>query len=143
MSREERDEVLKRELSPEKVNVIDKFGLKSTPDLYWIQEKENIHTRVVFKHSFLKKSDLIGVLFRIYGLCFAKLNYFRDKIDDFEPCIYDFKNGFKSTDLWDVDFFKHKASNYYIDIRQLLGITDIKDFYELCEYLESFENNSK
>jgi hypothetical protein len=142
LDQETRDALLKKELTPEKVRLIDKFGLQSTPESYWISRKENAHDHIVFKHNYLKKNDIIRVLFRINRLCFAKVNYFSQNADKFEPQIYDYKNGFMETDWWNTEFLRHKASGYQIDLRFLQTITDIEKFKELCAYLESLESKN-
>lgn len=140
LDQETRDEILKQELSPEKVRLIDKFGLQSTPDLYWVSRKENAHEHIIFKHNYLKNNDIIRVLFRVNRLCFAKVNYFSQNADKFEPQIYDYKNGFTKTDWWNTEFLRHKTSGYHIDLRFLQTITDIEKFKEFCAYLESIED---
>jgi len=139
LEQQTRDDLLKKELSNEKIRIIEKFGLKSTPDLYWISEKENAHPHIFFKHSFLKDTDIIGVLFRINRLCFAKVNYFRRNSDKFEPYKYDFQQNFIKTEWWDAEFLKHIASGFHIDMRYLQTITEIEKFIQFYEYLESFE----
>lgn len=139
MDQETRDSVLKAELHEDKVKLIEKYRLKSTPDLYWISESENTHPRIMFRHSFIRKHDLVMVLGRINSLCFAKVNYLRRKLDLFEPYRYDFKNGFVKTELWDSQFMKHKPSGYIFDYRELSGIDDVEEFRRLCEMLDSYE----
>ena len=140
LDQETRDELLKKDLSPEKVRLIDKFGLHSTPDLYWISHKENAHDHIIFKHNYLKNNDIIRALFRVNRLCFAKVNYFSQNADKFEPQIYDYEKGFTETHWWNTEFLKHKASGYQIDLRFLQTITDIEKFKEFCAYLESLED---
>lgn len=139
MSPEERDAFLKSQLSPEKVKIIEKFGLSSNKKSEWISEKENAHPHLIFKQSFALKTDLIRLLFRVFGLCAAKVTYFRNNMDHFECYIHNYKWGFIKCELWNAEFFKHKAGGFMIDIRELQKITRIEDFRELCAYLESFE----
>lgn len=139
LDQESRDKILKADLSPEKVKLIEKLDLESTPDLCWVSRKENSHEQIVFKHNFLKKNDIIRVVFRANKLCFAKVNYFSRNSEKFEPHVYDFRNGFEKTDWWNTEFLMHKASGYQIDLRFLQTITEIEKFHELCEYLESLE----
>ena len=139
LDQETRDELLKKELSPEKVRLIDKFGLQSTPDLYWVSRKENAHDHIIFKQNYLKKHDILRAVFRINRLCIAKVNYFSKNSDKFEPQVYDYKKGFTKTEWWDTEFLRHKESGYQIDLRYLQTITDIEKFKEFCAYLESLE----
>ena len=140
LTQENRDELLKKELSPEKVKLIEKFALQSSPDLYWVSVTENAHEHKIFRHQYLKNNDIIRALFRINRLCFAKVNYFSRQSDKFEPQSYDYKKGFSETDWWNADFLKHNASGFQLDLRYLKTITDIKIFHELCDDLESFES---
>ena len=142
MDQNRRDELLKKDLSSEKKKILDKFSLRSTKDLHWVATDENSHEQLIFKHSFLVKNDILKVLFRINRLCFAKVNYFSKNIEKYDPKIYDFKDGFINTELWNAEFLEHEGSGYKIDLRFLQNITDIEKFRELCSYLESFEKNS-
>ncbi|MCP3923782.1 MAG: hypothetical protein GY714_14465 [Desulfobacterales bacterium] len=123
----------------EKLKIIEKFGLESTPNLSWVSRRENSHEQMIFKHSYLVKNDILRILFRINKLCFAKVNYFSKNIEKFEPQIYDYENGFIETELWNAEFLKHLGSGKLIDLRYLQSITDIEIFRELCFYLESLE----
>ncbi len=122
----------------DKENIIKKYDLKKEGDS-WYQEKENSHKTLVFTDKFFNRNDTIGILFRIYKLCFAKVKYFRTYIFNFEPYKYDYKKGFIQTELWDAEFFKHVDSGYMLDFRFLQSITVYEDFVKLCKELESFE----
>ena len=124
--------------SSDKENIIKKYDLKKE-DNGWYQIKENSHKTLIFTDKFLNRNDTIGILFRIYKLCFAKVKYFRAYIFKFEPYKYDYKEGFIKTELWDAEFFKHIDSGYMIDLRYLQSITVYEDFVKLCKELESFE----
>jgi hypothetical protein len=143
LDQETRDINLKVELSTDKVNLIDKLCLQSTPDLYWVSRKENAHKHIIFKHNYLKNNDILHVLFRVNRLCFAKVNYFCQNAEKYEPQIYDYKKGFTKTEWWNTEFLRHKASGYQIDLRYLQTITDIEKFKELCAYFESIEIEHK
>ena len=105
----------------------------------WYSDKENSHKHLIFKDVFYERSDIIGLLFRIKKLCIAKVNYFRENIDKYEPCKYHYKNGFTVVPLWDADFLRHKASGFVLDFDYLQTITAHVDFVALCNELESFE----
>ncbi len=124
--------------SSDKENIIKKYDLKKENNA-WYQEKENSHKTLVFTDKFFNRNDTIGILFRIYKLCFAKVKYFRAYPFKFEPYKYDYKKGFIQTELWDAEFFKHIDSGYMLDLRFLQSITVYEDFLKLCEELESFE----
>ena len=53
--------------------------------------------------------------------------------------IYDVDNGFRNTELWNMEFLKHKASDKIIDLRFLQKIREIDTFRDLCKKLEEFE----
>ncbi len=139
LDQESRDKLLKKELTHDKVKILEKFDLRSTPDLYWISITENAHEHKIFRHQFLKNNDIVRALFRINRLCFAKVNYFSRNSTKYKPQSYDFKVGFTETDWWNADFLKHNDSGFQLDLRFLKSITDIKEFHDLCHYLESFE----
>ena len=124
--------------SSDKDNIIKKYGLKKENNA-WYQEKENSHKTLIFTDKFFNRNDTIGILFRIYKLCFAKVKYFRAYPFKFEPYKKKKKNGFIQTELWDAEFFKHVDSGYMLDLRFLQSITVYEDFLKLCEELESFE----
>ncbi|MDF1547708.1 MAG: hypothetical protein P1P88_07785 [Bacteroidales bacterium] len=137
LSQIERDNMLKNELTKEKVNLIDRYRLVSTRDLKWISKKENSHQHIIFSHRFILNSDILGSLFRVNYLCFAKLKYFRENMHKFEPARYHPVNGFEKVEVWDSDFLKHKKSGKYIDYNFLQRITDIEVFKKFCDDLET------
>lgn len=83
-----RDDLLKKNLNTEKIKLLERYGLISCNDLKWISKKENSHEQVYFTHAFLTKTDILGLIFRINKLCFAKIKYFRAHINNFEPYLY-------------------------------------------------------
>ncbi len=125
----------------DKANIVKKYGLIDEDGLLYSCE-ENSYKQLVLKSAFVEKSDIIGILFRINKLSYDKLEYFRDNIDKFEPYKYDYKNGFIKCEIWDAEFFKHKASGFFIDIRFLQSIKK-EDFIKFRNDLESYENKNK
>jgi len=121
----------------DKEKIVNKYGL-FLENGGWYSQKENSHKHLIFKNSFYQKQDIIGLLFRINKLCMAKVKYFRQNIDDFEPFKYNYKNGFIKTELWDSEFLKHIASGYMLDYRFLQSITVYSDFVNLCNELECY-----
>ena len=115
-----------------------KFGLAHEPG-GWYSHKENAHKHLIFKDGFFERQDIIGLLFRINKLCMAKVKYFRQNIEHFEPVKYDYKAGFTVTPLWDVDFMRHKASGYILDFDYLRTIMVYDDFVALCNELEAYD----
>jgi len=121
-----------------KENIIKKYGLIHENGA-WYSCKENSHKHLIFKDNFYNNADVIGLLFRINKLCMAKVKYFRQNIDYYEPCKYHYKFGFITVPLWDADFLKHTASGYILDFNYLQTITIYDDFVNLCEELESYQ----
>jgi hypothetical protein len=126
----------------DKEKIIGKYGLIHENHA-WHSHKENSHKHLIFKDAFYEKSDVIGLLFRINKLCIAKLTYFRRNIDKYEPCIYDYKNGFIVVPLWNADFLRHKASGFMLDFRFLQSITVYDDFVALYSELETYETEAE
>ena len=122
----------------DKANIITKYGLIDEDGLLY-SCKENSYKQLVLKSGFVENSDILGILFRINKISYDKLEYFRDNIDKFEPYKYDYKEKFIKTELWDAEFFKHKASELYIDLRFLQSIDDHEEFIKFCNDLESYE----
>lgn len=118
--------------------LIKKYGLIHENNA-WYSDKENSHKHLIFKDSFVERTDVIGLLFRINKLCMAKVKYFRGNIDKFVPLKYDRIKGFTEVPLWDADFLKHKASGQILDFRYLQTITVYDDFMALRKELEEFE----
>ena len=143
LAQEDRDKILKSQLSEKIVKILDRYKLISTPDLKWISKKENSHEQVFFTHKFLMNNDELSVLFRANYMCYAKLAYYRENIRKYEPAKYEPNKGFIKTEWYDADFLKHKASEQYIDFRFLQRITDPDVFKEFCAKLETIEKNSK
>ena len=129
------DEIISS-LPEEKRKLIEKYSLQLTERMMWVTTKENSFPRKICRHVYLEKSDIMGLLFRVNEICFAKVNYFRLKQFSFEPYNYHYKNGFMATELWNAEFLKHKASGFIIDLRYLNSIKEIEKFREFCVYLE-------
>jgi len=126
-------------LPDEKKKFIEKHSLILTDNMLWVTLKENSFPKRICRHGFMEKSDILGLLFRVNEVCFAKVNYFRSHISSFEFCRYHYKDGFVGTELWDAEFLKHKSSGYIIDIRYLNSIKEIEKFREFCMFLEEYE----
>ena len=128
------------ELSDEKYAFIKKYDLKLSEDMCWYSDKNHSIRRVYFRHHFLLKNNMLEILFRKYQLCYAKLKYFRTNLSQYEYCKYTPFHGFIITELWDAEFFKHKNSGHYIDLRYLSTITEIELFDNLIRQLEEKQN---
>lgn len=124
----------------DKDNLINKFGLIHESG-GWYSLKENAHKHLIFKDAYFERNDIIGLLFRVNKLCMAKVKYFREHLEFFEPLKYDYKTGFTVVPLWDADFFRHKASGYILDFDFLRTITVYDDFVALCRELDSYEDH--
>jgi len=139
MNQETRDACLKSELDEDKARLLEKYNLISTPDLYWMSKSENALDQIVFKHSYVKKNDLIAIICRLNKLCFAKVKYLRQKSEFFVPYVYNYRDGFVPTEPWNAEFLKHRPSGFYIDLRNLQFMYDNDEFKAFCGYLDSFE----
>jgi hypothetical protein len=94
LTQEERDRILKSELNENVIKIIERYRLESTKDLKWVSRKENSHEHVIFTQNFLKTNDEIAALFRANYLCLAKVKYFRENINKYEPAKYLPEKGF-------------------------------------------------
>jgi hypothetical protein len=130
------------DLLADKAKLINKYDLELKQDGYWYVDKENAYPQRLFKDRFFQRNDLIIILFRIYKLCFAKVNYFRRNIGKYDACYYHYQQGFITTELWNADFFKHKKTGLIIDFRYLQSIKDIELFLALVYELEMTEEEA-
>ena len=105
----------------------------------WFSMKENTHPALIFTEHYVAHHDVLAMLFRANKLCLAKLKYFRTNLDKFEPFKHHYENGFVPVELWDAEFFRHKASGFFIDFRFLQSITIYDDFVVFCRQLECHE----
>lgn len=142
-SQDFRDKCLKEELGEEQIKVIEKYGLVSNENFYWQKVEDKYPTQEYFSHKFAKKASALGMIFHIYRLCYAKVKYFEKNWDNFDPCVYHWKKGFVETDIYDMEFIKHKSTGLVIDLRNLCHINKVEEFYKLCCYLESRQNLEK
>jgi len=126
-------------LSVDKRKFIEKHSMFLTDKMVWVTLKENAFPRKICRHGFMEESDILGLLFRVNEVCFAKVNYFRSHLNSFEPYKYHFRDGFTGTELWDAEFLKHRSSGYIIDLRYLNSIHEIEKFREFCLFLEEFD----
>ena len=63
------DETLKRQLSVDKVKLIEKYSLTCSEDMIWEFKHDKYHTVKYFSHKFAKKESVIALLFYINRLC--------------------------------------------------------------------------
>lgn len=138
-----REKYLRKQLGDEKCRILDKYSLRSNSRLYWERHQEKYPVQEYFSHKFAVKSSHLGMIFHIYRLCFAKVKYFENHWDEYVPCIYDFKKGFVETELYNMEFIKQKSTGIVLDLRELGKIHWLKDFKELCAYLEEMDLNVK
>ena len=64
----------------------------------------------------------------------------QDNIEKYEAFKYDPKEGFVKTEMWDAEFFKHKKSGRFIDLRYLQQITELNIFLSFVSWLEDESN---
>jgi hypothetical protein len=136
-----RDHILKKELGSEKAQIIDYYGLICNEKLYWQKENDSYPPHEYFTHKFAKGSSLLGLVFRLNGLCYAKVKYFEKNWYKYQPLYYTWRNNnFVECELYEMEFIKHKDLNIIFDFRDLKKITRIEDFVTLCEYIEEQEH---
>lgn len=133
----DRENYLREQLGEEKRRVLDKFNLHLNDRLYWERHQEKYPVQEYFSHKLAVKSSPLGMIFHINRLCFAKVKYFEEHWEEYTPCIHDCKKGFAQCELFDMEFIKQKDTDIIIDLRELAKIHWLKDFKELCLYLES------
>lgn len=142
-----REKVMRGELGEEKCKVIDKYNLHPNHRLYWERIQEKYPTQEYFSHKFAKKSSVLGMVFHINRLCFAKTKYFENNWEEFEACVYDYRKGFVETEIYNMEYIRQKSTGIVLDLRELSKIKWLSEFKELCAYLEeehrktSFKNN--
>lgn len=134
-----REERLKARLSPEMVKLIDKYHLYADRREVWCWQAEGTFAQKMVKQKFLERRSPMAVVFRFYGLCAAKFNYFSARWHHFRACRFDSELGFVEVEPWDMEFIQHQASGRYIDLRRLQRITEYQVFLEYCAELESWE----
>lgn len=132
----ERERVMRDELGHEKCKILDKYNLHPNGRLYWVRIQEKYPEQEYFSHKFAKKSSTLGMIFHIYRLCFAKTKYFENNWDNFAPCVYNYKKGFVETPIYNMECIKQKSTGIVLDLRELAKIKWIKDFKDICNYLE-------
>lgn len=139
LTQDERNHALQADLSEDKIKFLNKYQLNSSPNQRWHTVKNQTPSRLYFSHQFIKNNGMIEVVFRKYQFCYAKLKYFRLHLNDFAFYKHHPKLGFIETELWDVEFFRHKTSGKTVDLRYLQQISDVTFFMELMAWLASSE----
>ena len=130
--------ILEKTIETDREKFIEKYGLIHEKNA-WYSHGENSHKHLIFRDAFYEKTDIIGLIFRFNKLCTGKEKYFRRNIDKYEPCKYNYKEGFIMVPLWDADFLRHKASGFMLDFDYLRTITVYENFVSLCVELEKHE----
>lgn len=144
---EERERILRARLGDEKCKVLDKYGLRSNRRLYWERTQEKYPTQEYFSFKLAEKSTVLGMIFHIHRLCFAKVKYFENNWHDYKPCKYIWtEGGFVDCDIHDMEAIKQKATGLVIDLRDLTRIKWLHEFKAMCSELEqrkteAVENN--
>lgn len=131
--------ILKNELSLDKIKLLDKYNLTCSKDYIWELRHSKYHTVKYFSHKFAKKHSTLALVFYINRLCYAKIKYFEDNFYKYEPYKYIFKIGFCKCDTYEMEFLLHKPSGNFIDIRNLKDIKSIDEFKRFCRSLEELE----
>ncbi|MEG2353798.1 MAG: hypothetical protein RSB70_04070 [Clostridium sp.] len=137
LSVEDQEILIRSQLGEDKCKLLDKYNLRLNSRLYFERIQEKYPTQEYFSYKLALKSSVIGIIFHINRLCFAKTKYFENNIDYFSPCIHTYKDGFIETDIWNMEYLKQKNTGIIIDLRELSKIKWLRDFKSLCFYLES------
>lgn len=138
-----RERIMREELGEEKCKILDKYNLHANDRLYWERVQEKYPTQEYFSHKLAMKSSPLGIIFHINRLCYAKTKYFEKNWDEFEACIHDYKKGFVETDICNMEYIKQKSTGIVLDLRELSKIKWLKDFKELCAYLEEKQREAE
>lgn len=139
LTQDERDRVLQADLSEDKIRFLNKYKLISSPEQRWHTVKNQTPARLYFSHQFIKNNGMMEIVFRKYQFCYAKLKYFRLHLNAFSFYKHHPKVGFIETELWDAEFFRHKASGKIVDLRYLQQISDVTVFMDLMAWLSASE----
>ena len=131
--------ILKNELSLDKIKLLDKYNLTCSKDYIWELRHSKYHTVKYFSHKFAKKHSTLALVFYINRLCYAKIKYFEENFYKYETYKYRFQIGFCKCDTYDMEFLLHKPSGNFIDIRSLKEIKNIEEFRSFCKTLEELE----
>ncbi len=133
----ERERIMRERLGREKCKVLDKYGLSSNSRLYWERIQEKYPTQEYFSYKLAEKSTVLGMIFHIHRLCFAKVKYFENNWEDFEPVKYFWtKGGHLRCEEFDMEAIRQKATGIVIDLRDLARIKWLHEFKSMCEELE-------
>lgn len=129
-------------LDEQKLKVIHEYRLYLNSSFNWeYRHPKNKYQPVeYFSQRFASKHSALAMIFQIHKLCFAKIKYFENNLNDFIPYSYSFKAGFKECEMYKVQFLYHKYSKYMIGISDLQNIKDIEEFKNFCKHLESFNS---
>jgi hypothetical protein len=139
-----RDKILRNHLGEDKCKVIDKYELVSNNKLYWQKVQEKYPTQEYFSHKLAYKSSVLGLIFHIHRLCYAKVKYFEDNWTYYQPCKYYWnKNGFVDCEMYDMEAIRQKDTGIVIDLRDLGRIKWLYEFHDLCNKLEKMIEDSR
>lgn len=128
------------ELPEEKVNLIEKYRLEPClmgGKVYWARDFGNRPPNAYVTHRGMKRCTILDLVFSFYGLCVAKMTYFRNNVDDYLPCKQDLTTGaMTECPIWDMEFLVQRATGIRIDLRNLAAIREIETFRAMCGWLE-------
>lgn len=129
-----------RELSEEKISLIEKYRLEPgmlQGKLYWVRDFGNRPVHPYVTHRGMRKCPTLDLVFSFYGLCVAKMTYFRKHMDDYIPCKLNYVTGaMEECAVWDMEFLVQRVTGIRVDLRNLADIKEIEVFREMCRWLE-------
>lgn len=103
----------------------------------WWSHGANAYPKRIVKQAYLERQGILAAVFRLHELCVAKIRYFTERWDAYEPCRYDMRRGFIVVEIWEMEFLHHLPTGRRVDLRSLRRIRDVEDFYKLCRELEA------
>ena len=74
-----------KDLSIDKQKLLKKYSLSLNDDLIWEFNHKKYYKVKYFTHKFALKHSTLSLLFHIYKLCYAKIKYFEDNLEKYEP----------------------------------------------------------
>lgn len=122
-----------------KYKLLETYQITLENGWYW-QKKENMSPWKVFSEFQFKNRTLLFLLFRVHKLCFAKLHYFSQNIEKWQPVRFEpdkmiWSDFITENDWVTAEAFRSKKTGYIITITKLQQITVKADFINLIEII--------
>lgn len=121
-------------LSEDKKLLIHKHRLIKDSNQLWYRQLPDLKPHYIFPHKYLLEFDIDVCVYRIYGLCNAKIGILWSNKKFIVPQKYR-NNKFVDTEWWDVEFLYFIISDKRIDLRQLQAIRKFGEFKKLLKVI--------